>query len=69
MKGFGENISQLIMIACIMSGDDFGLHLCSNIMTVDFNMFGSFVKNRIRGNMHGGLIIKEQGHWLSIRKP
>jgi len=61
-QGFCEHISKLIMTADVMSLDNLRLNLLTNEVTINFNVFCSFMKHRISCNMHDSLVVTEQGN-------
>ena len=60
---FGKQIGKLITGPHIMRSDVVGLNLLTNKMTINFDVFSSFVKYRVLGNMHGSLIVAKKAHW------
>ena len=42
------------------------LNLVSYHMTIDFNMFGSFMENRICGCVQGNLIVTVENNWFRM---
>ena len=67
-KNFSEGICKLITGSDIVCLDHLGLNLLPNEVTIYFNMFCSFMKNRIGGDVHSCLIVAEQFHRTSRRK-
>ena len=56
----GEDVYKLILTLSVMSCNYLRLNLFSNIITVDFDMFSSFIENWIRHNM--------QSTWFSQQR-
>ena len=49
-----------------MSGNETFGQLFTNKMTIDFDMLGTFMKNRIGCNIKSGLVVTEQRNWSNI---
>ncbi|KAL6145509.1 hypothetical protein ACLB2K_056195 [Fragaria x ananassa] len=64
-KRFCENVSQLVLASSVKSFNNLGLDLSSNIMAISLYVLGSFMKDRIRSNMHGSLIVTIKRYWLT----
>jgi hypothetical protein len=50
------------MTVGIMSLDSLRLNLLMNKVTINLNVFCSFVKHKISCNMHDSLVVTEQGY-------
>ena len=61
-KSLGEGVCKLIGRANMKQSNVAGLNMITHNMTINLNMLGSFVEDRIGGDMNGGLIITPQSH-------
>ena len=43
--------------------DETALKLLTDNVTIDGNVFGSFVKHRVSGNVQGSLVVTVEGDW------
>lgn len=66
---FCEDINKLCVSGNVGRNNLMGLDFITNKMTVDFNVFDSFVENKIGGDMKGSLVIVVKWSRLELRDP
>jgi len=59
-ESFGEDVCKLFGGGSVARLDDTRHDMVPNKVAIDFNMFGTFMKNRIVSNMNGGLVVTMQ---------
>ena len=56
-KSFGKNISQLVLRRNVKSAKNTGLNFLTNHMTINVNVFGTFMENRVGSNVKSNFTI------------
>ena len=59
-QSFGEDVRKLFGGWSVARLDDTRHDMFSNKVTIDFNMFGTFMKNQVVSNMNGGPVVTMQ---------
>src|SRR3954464_8145635 len=57
-----EYISKLFVATCIGSLNNMILNLVTNKVTINFNVFRSFMKHGIRCDVHSSLVVTKESH-------